>query len=57
MPTSLGYWASFAPAWIHKLALVFMFVAEIPAPFLIFVGGSWRLLGAAILLALQVGCR
>lgn len=56
MPTPLGWLAAKAPAAVHKLALLFMFVAEMPVPFLVFVGGSARVVAAIVLIALMV-CR
>jgi hypothetical protein len=55
IPTRLGWLAHHAPLPLHRAALLGMFVAEIPLPFLVFVPGRPRLLAAAGLVALQAG--
>lgn len=44
LPTRLGWLAQKSPMWLLKLALLAMFVIEVPLPFAIFFPGPWSAL-------------
>ena len=54
LPTVLGWWAHQAPEWLQKFSTGFTLFAELVAPFLIWAPRRLRLLGAALLIGLQV---
>ncbi len=54
LPNRLSWYAHRLPDWFHKLGLVFLFLIEIPAPFLIFVGGDARIVAAMAIVSLMV---
>jgi len=54
LPNPLGWYAHRLPDWFHKLGLVFLFLIEIPIPFLIFVGGDARIVAALAIVSLMV---
>jgi Lipase maturation factor len=55
MPTPLGLLAHRMPDIMHYFGLVFLFITEIPAPFLLFTSGNWRLSIAILVMLLQIG--
>jgi len=55
IPSFLGYYFSKAPLVVAKLSLVFMFVAEIPVPLLVFFCGWPRVVAAVFLISLMMG--
>jgi membrane protein implicated in regulation of membrane protease activity len=54
LPTVLGWWAHQAPEWLQKASTAFTLFAELAVPFLIWAPRRLRLLGAALLIGLQV---
>ena len=54
LPTVLGWSAHQAPEWLQKFSTGFTLFAELLAPFLIWAPRRVRLLGAALLIGLQV---
>ena len=54
LPTVLGWWAHQAPEWLQKFSTAFTLFAELAVPFLIWAPRRLRLLGAALLIGLQV---
>jgi lipase maturation factor 1 len=54
LPTVLGWWAHQAPEWLQKSSTAFTLFAELVVPFLIWMPRRLRLLGAALLIGLQV---
>jgi len=55
LPSKIGWLATRLPMWILKLSLLFMFIAEIIAPFLIFVPGISRFMAGILIVALMIG--
>ncbi|MFL6569689.1 MAG: lipase maturation factor family protein [Chthoniobacterales bacterium] len=55
LPTVLGWWAFQGPEWLKRAAILFTFVAELAAPFLIWTPRRLRLIGCAIFVLLQFG--
>jgi hypothetical protein len=55
LPNPPGWAAAKLPIWAHKLALLVMFLAEIPMPFLVFFPGPYSALGGASFIALMLG--
>ena len=55
IPTRSAWYAHRAPLPLHQLALLVMFLIEIPLPFGVFVPGLPRLAAAAGIAALQLG--
>ena len=55
LPSKIGWLATRLPMWILKLSLLFMFIAEIIAPFLIFVPGISRFMAGVLIVALMIG--
>lgn len=55
LPNPLGWAAAKLPVWVHKLALVVMFLAEIPIPFLGFFPGPYSALGGVSFILLMLG--
>ena len=55
IPTRSAWYAHRAPLPLHQLALLVMFLIEIPLPFGVFVSGLPRLAAAAGIAALQLG--
>jgi len=55
LPSKIGWYACRLPMPVLKLSLLFMFIAEIIAPFMIFVPGVPRLIAGAIIVALMIG--
>ena len=54
LPTVIGWWAAQAPAWFQHFSTWFVLVVEILGAFLIWMPRHLRLLGAALLILLQV---
>ena len=54
LPTVLGWWAHQAPHWLQKFSTGFTLFAELVVPFLIWMPRRARLLGAGLLIGLQV---
>ncbi|MDQ6860428.1 MAG: lipase maturation factor family protein, partial [Verrucomicrobiota bacterium] len=55
LPTVLGWWAFQAPEWFKRATTAFTLVAELVAPFLIWTPRRFRVIGCAIIVALQIG--
>jgi hypothetical protein len=55
IPTKSAWFSHWAPLAIHQLALVGMFLIEIPLPFGVFWPGMPRVVAAVGIAALQVG--
>jgi len=55
IPTVLGWGMHHLPLPVHIASYLFLFLVEIPGPFLYFFCGWPRLLGAALVVMLQVG--
>ncbi|MDQ6655527.1 MAG: lipase maturation factor family protein, partial [Verrucomicrobiota bacterium] len=54
LPTVFGWWAHQAPAWFQQLSTLFVLGVEVVTPFLIWAPRRLRLLGFALLVALQL---
>ena len=54
LPSVLGWWAHQAPLWLQKFSTAFTLFAEIAVPFLIWAPRRLRLIGAALLIGLQL---
>ena len=54
LPTWIGWYAHQAPPWFQGVSVVFLFVAELIAPFFIFGPRRVRLAGFVLLVLLQV---
>lgn|GEM_PF-3117428 len=55
MPAFAAWYAAGLPAWIQKTMVAFVFLVEIPGPFLIFFGRRARLIFFFLNLLLQLG--
>jgi len=55
LPSKIGWLSCRLPMPILKLSLFFMFIAEIIAPFFLFIPGMPRLIGGIIMVVLMVG--
>jgi len=55
LPSKIGWLACRLPLPFLKLSLLFMFIVEIIAPFLIFIPGLPRLLAAVLIVLLMIG--
>lgn len=55
LPTPLARWIFFFPEWIHKVALIAMFLAEIVLPFWYFLDDGPRVVSAVVTVLLQIG--
>lgn len=54
LPTWIGWQAHQAPAWFSTVSILFLYAAELVAPFLIFGPRRVRTLGCALLALLQI---
>jgi lipase maturation factor 1 len=54
LPTWTSWYIHQLPVLFQKASVVYMFVVELLAPFLIFAPRRWRLLGCALLVSLQL---
>lgn len=54
LPTPLAWYMHQLPGWFQKLSTLFMFLAELLVPFLIFAPLKLRRIAAAVLVGLQV---
>jgi hypothetical protein len=55
LPSPLGWYAHHLPAWMLRLSLLFMFVAEVLAPIAGLFSGPIRLASAAVMASLMLG--
>jgi hypothetical protein len=55
MPTYVGWFMFKLPNWVPVVEVVFMFVAEVVAPCMLFFTGWPRAVGALLIIALMVG--
>lgn len=54
LPTWIGWYMHLLPNSVHEISALFVFVAELAAPFLIFTPRRYRMIGMWILVSLQV---
>jgi hypothetical protein len=54
LPSVIGWYAQKLPVWALKVALVLMFVIEIPIPFTMFFPGAWAAAGGLVIAAFMV---
>lgn len=54
LPTWIGWYAHQAPAWFSSVSILFLYAAELVAPFLIFGPRRVRAAGCALLVLLQI---
>ncbi len=55
LPTVLGWWAFQGPEWVKRAATAFTLFVELVVPFFIWLPHRFRVIGCALILALQVG--
>lgn len=55
LPSPLGWYAHHLPAWILRVSLLFMFMAEVLAPIVGLFSGPVRLISAAVMVSLMMG--
>ena len=54
LPSYIGWYMQKLPMWMLKGALLLMFIAEIPAPFLLFFPGRPSIIGAIVIFLLMI---
>ena len=54
LPTPLAWWANQLPGWLQASSVAVMFAVELVAPFLLFLPGRLRLIGATSIFGLQL---
>ncbi|MEO8392602.1 MAG: lipase maturation factor family protein, partial [Chloroflexota bacterium] len=55
VPSPLGWLASHLPGWVAMIALGYLFLVEMILPFLIFLGGGFRLISSLGIIGLMIG--
>lgn len=53
LPTPVAWYMNLLPDWVQSASVVFVFIAELLAPFIIFAPGPWRRWAAVPIVGLQ----
>jgi hypothetical protein len=53
LPTPIAWYMNLLPGWFQSMSVVFVFIAELLAPFILFAPGRWRRWAAIPVIGLQ----